>query len=163
MFFFFFKQKTAYELRISDWSSDVCSSDLVGQQDAGELAVPGPAELQLEIDQPDADPGEKARKEVVDPNRQVREVVQFFLARPAEAGDVLVRNQRIAQRVVLVIIFKDGAREDGAFLHAQPLAQRTGRDIADDDFKRNDLHLPDKLLARSEEHTSELQSLMRIS
>src|SRR3546814_3149327 len=28
-FFFFFKQKTAYELRISDWSSDVCSSDLL--------------------------------------------------------------------------------------------------------------------------------------
>src|SRR3546814_19853024 len=30
--FFFFKQKTAYEMRISDWSSDVCSSDLVVQQ-----------------------------------------------------------------------------------------------------------------------------------
>src|SRR3546814_943621 len=29
--FFFFKQKTAYELRISDWSSDVCSSDLPGR------------------------------------------------------------------------------------------------------------------------------------
>src|SRR3546814_3812629 len=28
--FFFFKQKTAYEVRISDWSSDVCSSDLLG-------------------------------------------------------------------------------------------------------------------------------------
>src|SRR3546814_8485260 len=28
--FVFFKQKTAYEMRISDWSSDVCSSDLVG-------------------------------------------------------------------------------------------------------------------------------------
>src|SRR3546814_4495411 len=28
MVFFFFKQKTAYEMRISDWSSDVCSSDL---------------------------------------------------------------------------------------------------------------------------------------
>src|SRR3546814_2600304 len=27
--FFFFKQKTAYEMRISDWNSDVCSSDLV--------------------------------------------------------------------------------------------------------------------------------------
>src|SRR3546814_6235385 len=27
MFFFFFKQKTAYEMRISDWSSDVCSAD----------------------------------------------------------------------------------------------------------------------------------------
>src|SRR3546814_2440584 len=32
--FFFFKQKTAYEMRISDWSSDVCSSDLpAAQQD----------------------------------------------------------------------------------------------------------------------------------
>src|SRR3546814_8637757 len=30
--FFFFKQKTAYEMRISDWSSDVCSSDLVLEQ-----------------------------------------------------------------------------------------------------------------------------------
>src|SRR3546814_5867976 len=30
--FFFFKQKTAYEMRISDWSSDVCSSDLDGAQ-----------------------------------------------------------------------------------------------------------------------------------
>src|SRR3546814_2062293 len=28
VYFFFFKQKTAYEMRISDWSSDVCSSDL---------------------------------------------------------------------------------------------------------------------------------------
>src|SRR3546814_2753877 len=28
VFIFFFKQKTAYEMRISDWSSDVCSSDL---------------------------------------------------------------------------------------------------------------------------------------
>src|SRR3546814_10512721 len=32
--FFFFKQKTAYEMRISDWSSDVCSSDLVGVAEA---------------------------------------------------------------------------------------------------------------------------------
>src|SRR3546814_5060253 len=35
--FFFFKQKTAYEMRISDWSSDVCSSDLypMATQDHG--------------------------------------------------------------------------------------------------------------------------------
>src|SRR3546814_3237003 len=33
-FLFFFKQKTAYEMRISDWSSDVCSSDLM-QKDQG--------------------------------------------------------------------------------------------------------------------------------
>src|SRR3546814_18219400 len=38
--FFFFKQKTAYEMRISDWSSDVCSSDLFG--DLRKLAENGP-------------------------------------------------------------------------------------------------------------------------
>src|SRR3546814_12748503 len=32
MIFFFVKQKTAYEMRISDWSSDVCSSDLIPAQ-----------------------------------------------------------------------------------------------------------------------------------
>src|SRR3546814_1340274 len=32
--FFFFKQKTAYDMRISDWSSDVCSSDLLDVADA---------------------------------------------------------------------------------------------------------------------------------
>src|SRR3546814_10435437 len=32
---FFFKQKTAYEMRISDWSSDVCSSDLLQQRPQG--------------------------------------------------------------------------------------------------------------------------------
>src|SRR3546814_9028981 len=31
-FVFFFKQKTAYEMRISDWSSDVCSADLEAEQ-----------------------------------------------------------------------------------------------------------------------------------
>src|SRR3546814_2777526 len=35
---FFFKQKTAYELRISDWSSDVCSSDLDARAGDGEIA-----------------------------------------------------------------------------------------------------------------------------
>src|SRR3546814_10480042 len=39
--FFFFKQKTAYEMRISDWSSDVCSSDLV--LEAG--VIPGSDEV----------------------------------------------------------------------------------------------------------------------
>src|SRR3546814_16138695 len=34
LLFFFFKQKTAYEMRISDWSSDVCSSDLVSPASA---------------------------------------------------------------------------------------------------------------------------------
>src|SRR3546814_4264402 len=39
--FFFFKQKTAYEMRISDWSSDVCSSDLLPlRADAPSMADP---------------------------------------------------------------------------------------------------------------------------
>src|SRR3546814_10044322 len=38
--FFFFKQKTAYEMRISDWSSDVCSSDLRLLTQAGRDAIP---------------------------------------------------------------------------------------------------------------------------
>src|SRR3546814_2261299 len=36
LFIFFFKQKTAYEMRISDWSSDVCSSDLAAVKDDAE-------------------------------------------------------------------------------------------------------------------------------
>src|SRR3546814_12992759 len=42
VFFFFFKQKTAYEMRISDWSSDVCSSDLFGE--LGEIDAAGEAD-----------------------------------------------------------------------------------------------------------------------
>src|SRR3546814_3237581 len=37
---FFVKQKTAYEMRISDWSSDVCSSDLQGDAEGGLLPDP---------------------------------------------------------------------------------------------------------------------------
>src|SRR3546814_467216 len=44
-FFFFFKQKTAYEMRISDWSSDVCSSDLPADQVDGEHLRPELAKL----------------------------------------------------------------------------------------------------------------------
>src|SRR3546814_7281059 len=39
IFFFFFKQKTAYDMRISDWSSDVCSSDL-------RVTIPGTIRLE---------------------------------------------------------------------------------------------------------------------
>src|SRR3546814_12120253 len=44
MYFFFFKQKTAYEMRISDWSSDVCSSDLTAScavEAIGEAGIGG--------------------------------------------------------------------------------------------------------------------------
>src|SRR3546814_9231473 len=50
---FFFKQKTAYEMRISDWSSDVCSSDLVveviGPDRFRRIPCPTYAEIELAI------------------------------------------------------------------------------------------------------------------
>src|SRR3546814_15584459 len=50
-YFFFFKQKTAYEMRISDWSSDVCSSDLTGAVTRHGLRTPtSRADLRLEAD-----------------------------------------------------------------------------------------------------------------
>src|SRR3546814_5754197 len=50
MIFFFFKQKTAYEMRISDWSSDVCSSDLTrvfGNEPKTQVKALGPIDLDL--------------------------------------------------------------------------------------------------------------------
>src|SRR3546814_6004339 len=94
--FFFFKQKTAYEMRISDWSSDVCSSD---------LPVHG-LYRRLVLAQPGQDPA-AARAAQLPPEA-------LGLAQPAAHG----RADR----------------------------RRAGLD-----------------LYRSEEHTSELQSLMRIS
>src|SRR3546814_12214559 len=77
--FFFFKQKTAYEMRISDWSSDVCSSDLIAEeiavsQNVGELSLSlrsiADNKTQLEeaiasgdVTVPDGDP--KAEKEML--------------------------------------------------------------------------------------------------
>src|SRR3546814_5239896 len=49
---FFFKQKTAYEMRISDWSSDVCSSDLLdvtGGRQLAQLFKPRTDRLVIEI------------------------------------------------------------------------------------------------------------------
>src|SRR3546814_1108992 len=73
--FFFFKQKTAYEMRISDWSSDVCSSDLpaarrrsrrqVLQRLVGHCVVPAPA-LRQAIDMGVVQDGEKIGAQVAD-------------------------------------------------------------------------------------------------
>src|SRR3546814_16253065 len=54
VFVFFFKQKTAYEMRISDWSSDVCSSDLLVALDREDVVVVatvvGPDDLGARLD-----------------------------------------------------------------------------------------------------------------
>src|SRR3546814_10391213 len=46
---YFFKQKTAYEMRISDWSSNVCSSDLQSPGGAGAVASPGGKSVPLAL------------------------------------------------------------------------------------------------------------------
>src|SRR3546814_11556673 len=91
-------------MRISDWSSDVCSSDLqtttiradlVGEDDAAEIAFVKAPELELEVDEADADRGEHARHEVVDADRHVLDVVKLVLAAPVEAGDMLLGDERV--------------------------------------------------------------------
>src|SRR3546814_6363191 len=107
-FVFFFKQKTAYEMRISDWSSDVCSSDLARRRRAGHAARP-----RLAADRA-AD------------------------RRPGRADDPASRRQPFAVRA---------AARGLAGLGILPPSRRSRGGVAE----------------RSEEHTSELQSLMRIS
>src|SRR3546814_3244558 len=51
VFLFFFKQNTAYELRISDWSSDVCSSDLCQWHDHMQAFTAGGAQERFELQQ----------------------------------------------------------------------------------------------------------------
>src|SRR3546814_2698969 len=123
VFVFFFKQKTAYEMRISDWSSDVCSSDLEGvvvqardQVLAGQFA--------------DVTPG-------VDQRALQRRVAEAI----AQRGGVLDLDE--IQRAARLL--RDRL--------AQPLQHRRARVQSGDRMAT----------VRSEEHTSELQSLMRIS
>src|SRR3546814_8358568 len=108
--FFFFKQKTAYEMRISDWSSDVCSSDL------GEL-----------------DEGQPVRREIAGQG-------EAGLAQALQcAGLRRLAPQKVRQHLTRLAVRCAGGEEGDQRLC---LAQRQ---------------------SRSEEHTSELQSLMRNS
>src|SRR3546814_3147163 len=121
--FFFFKQKTAYEMRISDWSSDVCSSDLhfpIARhrgRDDGQAA-------HRRLDHGDG-------KTL--PQRAVHEQVRL----PHQRVDAAACAQQF-----------DGFASG---LHLKPAEFRSPARYADAGG------------ARSEEHTSELQSLMRIS
>src|SRR3546814_10399206 len=81
--FFFFKQKTAYEMRISDWSSDVCSSDLVRAYRLPEL------ETVQTLDQ------HRPEREAEDQRRQYPEhAAQGQIREGVEAGDVLSEKFR---------------------------------------------------------------------
>src|SRR3546814_1503406 len=69
---FFFKQKTAYEMRISDWSSDVCSSDLgdFGNRDIEDVEILPPDQIQQQI--------ERALESVQDDFKRVGRDVQVL-------------------------------------------------------------------------------------
>src|SRR3546814_9502510 len=122
--FCFFKRKTAYEMRISDWSSDVCSSDLA----IHEVALPC---IGVEF-------------------------VADRLFRPLEGcGAKSIAGDRVDVVDDLIRAFTE-SRHSG-----KELAGEFG--LADRDIG-NDLKLFSRQIdVRSEGHTSELQSLMRIS
>src|SRR3546814_10095571 len=121
--FFFFKQKTAYEMRISDWSSDVCSSDLHVSSDPDTLVL-------------------------------ITGVVIEFIA----AAFLWVYRFSIQQQTYY---YRRQIR-----LHNALLAHRLTGDMTqakDESVKMIVERLLEDMEGRSEEHTSELQSLMRIS
>src|SRR3546814_10104508 len=128
--FFFFKQKTAYEMRISDWSSDVCSSDLVGDEEGLRLGFGNPLRHGHGLG-------------------RGRRLVEQRGVGDLEAGEVdhhLLEVQQHLEAALadLRLIGRVGGVPAGILQHA-----------ALDDAGQDG--------ARSEEHTSELQSLMRNS
>src|SRR3546814_4974827 len=84
MCFFFFKQKTAYEMRISDWSSDVCSSDLDRT-----LETAQPALRHVSTDTPPA--AEAAIRDLRQTSRALRSVTEKI--EDQGAGALLKRSE----------------------------------------------------------------------
>src|SRR3546814_13763412 len=87
MAFFFFKQKTAYEMRMSDWSSDVCSADLrrVGLT----VGCPGPVAARHQVETAVVD-AERHRRAFTDRPAQPRpELIADATPRPG--GDARIR------------------------------------------------------------------------
>src|SRR3546814_4476691 len=100
--FFFFKQKTAYDMRISDWSSDVCSSDLV------DLALERPVEADAGMPQLGKLRGDGAGDD--------RAAEQLLAARDRQALRQQLRARRLAPLTDL-----------GPFLHFSSLQKRPAR------------------------------------
>src|SRR3546814_3182924 len=123
MYFFFFKQKTAYEMRISDWSSDVCSSDLLVAIFSIIASVP-----MLFV--------------VIFASLLFQYGVQFWFSDNARS---MLQNANGLARGY----YEQNKKEVG------DETVTMARDLRD--------YLSQAPVSRSEEHTSELQSLMRIS
>src|SRR3546814_18012830 len=90
---FFFKQKTAYEMRISDWSSDVCSSDLAVEEIVDVGAAPGAGNLAVDRAQVEA---EGAGLVLIDVHRELRSVVE---SDRADLRDALVARRHAPELV----------------------------------------------------------------
>src|SRR3546814_20832733 len=111
MFFFFFKQKTAYEMRISDWSSDVCSSDLaiaerecniIGLHDLADFLEIIVEETLLVVSKaPFGHDGAAARYDAGNALRRHRNIRQTHARMDGEIIDALfgLLDQRIAEDV----------------------------------------------------------------
>src|SRR3546814_3101940 len=164
---FFFKQKTAYEMRISDWSSDVCSSDLVD-----EISVWHGSSLPLGGE---SSHGRRAvhscRFLGVSRRRSARGLLDSHISRyGAQRQGGQPRRPRDQQ---------DQRHQQGDAGHQRPLRQVGNRAVeivfrlaefvehapgaTDGAFQCHFPRLVEGFDERSEEHTSELQSLMRIS
>src|SRR3546814_14336052 len=87
MFFFFCKQKTAYEMRISDWSSDVCSSDLMAMESSVEA-----------VDMSALDPAKIVALDIV--SAEVRRNFRDYCARWATQPPFYIMHDGILQVMV---------------------------------------------------------------
>src|SRR3546814_9027049 len=156
--FFFFKQKTAYEMRISDWSSDVCSSDLAER----DLDLP---DVARKINAANGW-GKVARRR----RALTGEALPEFVAAVRGLGDDLPPDLTGTQRDLTLLLLCTGLRWTSAAGLRWPEVDFRAKTITvpADRMKgkvEHTLPLGPEMLAmlRSEEHTSELQSLMRNS
>src|SRR3546814_1338356 len=147
---FFFKQETAYEMRISDWSSDVCSSDLLAPDDDVHMGVAGVVVI-------DRDPIEFRAKVDFDPAHKVAGVRRQV----GQVSAVFRRDDEPELVAIVLAAIKEGLRL-GAVLGRRielPTLAIARRAVALDVAQRGGGFT----VLRSEEHTTELQSLMRNS
>src|SRR3546814_4779766 len=165
--FFFFKQKTAYEMRISDWSSDVCSSDLaqgVDRSRPGRGAARDPAQQQAAVPARHARSGLVARRALYAAGGGGDEERH----RLSEKGGVQYAEEAYQGRTRALLSRRRPARDVDLAGHA--IGRRRGpvscwnEPVSGDLSVGNARRTAEAIVRnRSEEHTSELQSLMRIS
>src|SRR3546814_4991197 len=102
---FFFKQKTAYEMRISDWSSDVCSSDLDKGEAGRALKAAGADKARLETAIDNMRGGEKVQDANAEEARQALEKYTIDLTARSETGkpDPVIGRDEEYRRTIQVL------------------------------------------------------------